>query len=151
MTDLLKGANVGLSEVMKIAKALNKKDYIQVLLIFIDIDLNIVKNQNPFISLSLEELRPALRFLRDTLQILCAQEGSQYYHLKLKEKLKILFKSLKKNAEETRNVACSYFKKLVEDAKSGKLKKRFINVVQKMIKTKKALFGMLLKKLKIVF
>lgn len=131
---------------MKVAKALSRKDYIEALLIMIDMNLKVVKNHRGLISFSLEESRPALKLLRSTINVFHASEGSEYYALKFNDKMKIVISSWKKSAKESSNIMKRYFNFFVEAVKSGEFKERVSAFFHKMIDKVKKVFRMFFRK-----
>lgn len=146
VSDVLFGVNTGLTGMMKIANALNEKDYIQAALIFIDMDLKAIKNRTSAMSFSLEEARPALKLLRKTIQVFHANEGSEYYDLEFNEKLKIVIASWKESAKEAVDILKRYIKIFEKDVKSGKFEERVSTFFQKIAKKIKGVFYMFFKK-----
>lgn len=131
---------------MKIANALNEKDYIQAALILIDMDLKAIKNRTSAMSFSLEEARPALKFLRKTIQVFHASDDSKYSDLEFHEKLKIVIASWKESAKDAVDILKRYIKIFEEDVKSGKFKERVLAFFRKIDKKVKGAFNMFFKK-----
>lgn len=134
VADLMRNVNSGLDDVMKIGKAVSEKDYIQAALFMIDMNLKSAKKQNVLETFTLEELRPTLRFIRQTLQVLYAKEGSEYYRLKFRSKVKIVFSSWKKSSWESWIIAKVYLQRAMKDARSGEFHKRMKARLNKVVK-----------------
>lgn len=132
--------NSGLSDVMKLGKAIKERDYIKALLIITDMSLKASKNQKSLKTFILEEAQPILQFTRQMFAMIHSPKGSKYYGLKLPEKLKILSSSWRKHFNESWRITKLYLKIFVNDVRSGKFQKRIHASLEKIFKMLNSIF-----------
>lgn len=118
--------NQSLDGVFKVTDALNKKDYIQALILIIDMSLQSRKDQHQddIFTYFLEQLRPALQYVRKDLGLLLAKKGTRYSNMKFLEKLQVLFKNYKEYLQKSWEINKVYFESFVGKVRSGEFSRK---------------------------
>lgn len=140
---MLKTVSSGVDDVINIGKAINEKDFIKALLIMIDMNLKTLKDKKSIITFGLEESKPPLRFVRESLLVFFSKEDDD---LEFPEKLKVVGSSWISNMKDSTIITKEYFELLMEDIRSGNFLRNLKKSLSTILKTIKRFLSIFFKK-----
>lgn len=124
---------------MAVSDAMTEKQYLQGLILMTDLALkSLPADRNRYLIFGLQELRPALVFLKKTGAVFMPEEGSADAQLNFFSKLRIVLRNLLEVVKTQLDVARPYVKGIVKDILSGEAQQKFVAFLKKMWQSRRA-------------